>query len=378
MLEKFNNHFIPKTNIIHERVKFHQCKQNNGESVETFIRSLYDLSEKCDFKTTHDDQIHDKLVIGLLDKELSEKLQLQSDLKLETAITMPRQSEMAKTQIKSQSSHELDEARGSSKCSQYTPQKRPGLKWNKKPGHSQPHAGSSQGSNLSSQCGRCNRRHGSAKCPAIGQRCRKCNRLDHFEVCCRTKPSKFKTVQEVELSNTENFSEESGACSYDPSFFMGSIEVEDSEPVWNTNTEICGSVVTFKIDTGADATMMSEATFNSLRGKPRLQKSTSLLTSPAGHLDCIGNFVEETDFKGKWYKFRIFVISGNTASNLLGRTVASVMGLVQRIEDVSEIFGRSGLLDCEPVEIKIKPDATPYSITTHPTRNISAFRLGQS
>ena len=40
------------------------------------------------------------------------------------------------------------------------------------------------------------------------------------------------------------------------------------------------------------------------------------------------------------------------------------MGLVQRIEAVREIFGLSGLLDCEPVEIKIKPDATPYSITT--------------
>lgn len=366
VLEKFDTHFIPKTNIIHERAKFHQRKQNNGESVETFIRSLYDLSEKCDFKTTRDDQIRDKLVIGLLDKELSEKLQLQSDLKLDTAITMARNSEMVKSQIKSQSSHELDEVRGSSKCyqSQYTP-KKPGQKSKpRKPGHSQPHTGSSQGSNASSQCGRCNRRHGSAKCPAIGQRCRKCNRLDHFEVCCRTKPGKFKTVQEVELSNTNNFSEESGACGYDSSFFMGSIEVEDSEPVWNTNIEICGSEVTFKIDTGADATVMSEGTFNSLRRKPRLQKSTSLLTSPGGHLDCIGNFVEETYFKGKRYRFRIFVISGNTASNLLGRTVASAMGLVQRIEDVSEIFGRSGLLDCEPVEIKIKPDVTPYSITT--------------
>ena len=90
MLEKFNNHFIPKTNIIHEWAKFHQCKQNNVESVETFIRSLYDLSEKCDFKTTRDNQIRDNLVIGLLDKELLEKLQLQSDLKLETAITMAR------------------------------------------------------------------------------------------------------------------------------------------------------------------------------------------------------------------------------------------------------------------------------------------------
>ena len=53
VLAKFDSHFTPKTNIIQERAMFHQKKQNNGESMETFIRSLYELSEKCDFKTTH-------------------------------------------------------------------------------------------------------------------------------------------------------------------------------------------------------------------------------------------------------------------------------------------------------------------------------------
>ena len=35
------------------------------------------------------------------------------------------------------------------------------------------------------------------------------------------------------------------------SFFLGFIEVEDSEPVWNIHIEICGSNTTFKIDIGA-------------------------------------------------------------------------------------------------------------------------------
>ena len=38
---------------------------------------------------------------------------------------------------------------------------------------------------------------------------------------------------------------------YEPSLFVGSIEVEDSEPVWNTHIEIYGSNITFKTDTGA-------------------------------------------------------------------------------------------------------------------------------
>ena len=52
VLAKFDSHFTSKRNIIHEWAKFHQRKQNNGESVETFIGSLYELSEKCVFKTT--------------------------------------------------------------------------------------------------------------------------------------------------------------------------------------------------------------------------------------------------------------------------------------------------------------------------------------
>ena len=74
-----------------------------------------------------DDQIRDKLVIGLLDKELSEKHQSQSDLKLEIAVTMTRQREMVKSQRKSQTLHDLDDVRGGNRR-YHTPHKTPGIK----------------------------------------------------------------------------------------------------------------------------------------------------------------------------------------------------------------------------------------------------------
>ena len=45
--------------------------QKKGESVEEYIRHLYELSDHADF-ADRESTIHDRLVLGLLDQELSE------------------------------------------------------------------------------------------------------------------------------------------------------------------------------------------------------------------------------------------------------------------------------------------------------------------
>ena len=62
------------------------------------------MSERCDFGAAKDDAIRDRLVVGISDKELSQRLQLKADLKLCDAITDIHQAEVVKAQVSAQSS----------------------------------------------------------------------------------------------------------------------------------------------------------------------------------------------------------------------------------------------------------------------------------
>ena len=98
VVSSFEGYFVKKRNVIYERVKFNQRKQHEGESVDTFITALHNLAEHCRYGELQEEMIRDRIVVGLLDTALSEKLQLDPDLTLEKAMTSARQREMVRKQ----------------------------------------------------------------------------------------------------------------------------------------------------------------------------------------------------------------------------------------------------------------------------------------
>jgi hypothetical protein len=95
---KFEDHFVKRRNIIYERAKFNRRRQEQGEPVDKFITALYSLAEHCGYGTLHDEMIRDRIVVGIVNSALSEKLQLDADLTLGSAIIQVRQAETAKRQ----------------------------------------------------------------------------------------------------------------------------------------------------------------------------------------------------------------------------------------------------------------------------------------
>ena len=61
--------------MIFERARFNLRNQREGESVEQYITALYQLIETCNYKQLTDEMLRDRLVVGIRDTALSERLQ---------------------------------------------------------------------------------------------------------------------------------------------------------------------------------------------------------------------------------------------------------------------------------------------------------------
>ena len=93
VIAKFDSFFKVRKNVIFERACFNRRSQEDGELVEEFITSLYQLVENCEYGALQDQMIRDRIVVIIRDQALSQRMQLNCDLTLEKAKTLSRQRE---------------------------------------------------------------------------------------------------------------------------------------------------------------------------------------------------------------------------------------------------------------------------------------------
>ena len=74
VLVKFDTPFKVCKNMIFECAQFNHRVQEQEESVEQFIASLYSLLENCQYSELKDQMIHNWIVVRIWDSALSERL----------------------------------------------------------------------------------------------------------------------------------------------------------------------------------------------------------------------------------------------------------------------------------------------------------------
>ena len=154
-------------------------------------------AKTCEFGTLHDSLIKDRIVCGIDNNSVRERLLRNTELTLEVAINTVRAAKTSKTQIETLTNSALEAAAINL-----------GRKQNQKikpPLRKQPLKLTEQKQSKKT-CGRCGSHHKPRECKAFGTTCHRCQGKNHFAHMCFTKSpnSNHQKLHEVgQQSDTE-------------------------------------------------------------------------------------------------------------------------------------------------------------------------------
>ena len=224
--------------------------QQSHEDTEAYLKALFNASEHCDF-VNRNESIRDQFVSGILNEDLAEKIELLYYSK-EGNLTLDHVVEYSRTyndvhdgrKLEREQTKSVDEVR------KYTQNKsipKP-KEENKQPKRN---------------CNFCGRSHLPRRCPAYGKTCNKCKKSNHFANVCKQDKSKIDAVSdEVSTVKCDDSSVAAQA-------FLGEVKSggESTRPsdTMRIDMKVGTSVVNFKVDTGADVSVMNFSTFQMVK-----------------------------------------------------------------------------------------------------------------
>ena len=174
---------------------FFSRNQENGESIDHYVTVLKTMSNTCEFGDLKESLIRDRVVFGIQDNSVRERLLRDPDLTLQTAIEKVRSAELTNAQLKQ-------------------------IKADHKIAEESIHAVKVNGEQLSKNRDQyisisivngkyCGRKHPRDKnqCPAYGAKCQKCGKRNHFAAKCKSKARKPRVyyVEEDEASSDNDY-----------------------------------------------------------------------------------------------------------------------------------------------------------------------------
>jgi len=294
VLKRFREYCQPSKNIPFERYLFNGRDQELDETYDHYRTALRKLAENCEFhKITPDEILRDRLVFGVSDDKIRERLLREPNLTLEKTDSICRATESMKSQMKMvQGKEHIDAVQSKSH----------------------------------KECWFCGRQHdfGRKYCPAYGKQCTKCGKNNHFAAKCKSKQIQ-KPVHNV-IENTP----ESDIYSVDVCAISN-----DSEFVSLMLSN--GSWIKFQGDTGAQCNVLPLNIYKMHTGDKNLNNmlaKRSVITAYGGTtIDVLGEVALNVSRNGKNYVIVCKIIDNSSVRPLLGRQACLDMNIVKYLDN---------------------------------------------
>lgn len=370
-----------------ERHAFNNKTQEKGECFDDFITTLKTLSKNCGFcDNCHNSLIRDRIVAGTSDESVRRKLLADPKLTLKQAEDICRSHEKAIEGAKT-----FEQSQGGDIYNiNRDPQRKGNSYNNRNPGYQKPSSNYQQNpyqknnvnqSNNSYQqpppCKFCNRKHkfGRNFCPAYGKTCSSCKLLNHFHT---SSICKVKNQNAIDVSEDE----------YLGALFLGAVETTNNDMSWEIEMPAISGNIHFKIDTGADVTIIGEEELEKLNMDVNdVKKTTKRLMGPTGEkLKCLGYIITTFTWGDKTTEQLCYVCK-NIKKNLLGKPTINALKMIelnstdnitcsqvvcepnhndktkQMIAERPKLFkGLGTIKNFKPIHIKLKGDAKPFNV----------------
>ena len=231
VLEKFATYCEPRKSVLFERYRFNKRAQEPGESYEQYRTTLQKLSESCEFRAiTPDEILRDRLIFGIRDDKVRERLLREPNLTLAKTDQICRAAKSMTVQMK-----EIAEESVTVVHTVKEPAKTQKRNLDK-----------SKTASNTRECWNCGRKHEYYKrdlCPAYGKTCKRCHKLNHFASKCRAVVNK-PSVRAIEDEDADEVvPAEVAAVRLDDSHFI-TLKLKS------------GNFLRFQVDTGAQCNVI--------------------------------------------------------------------------------------------------------------------------
>ncbi|UYV73812.1 K02A2.6-like, partial [Cordylochernes scorpioides] len=299
LIDILKRHFSPKRSIVVERFIFFKRMQLKEESISDYLVEIKRLASSCNFGNFLEDSLRDKMVCGLYNAKIQNRILSEGDISLAKVIEIALSMEAAEKNTKlfhlEQGEDCVDKLRMERKV---------------------------ESNFQNGKCKHCGKQH-KELCRFKEAICFKCNKKGHIAPICWSSRRNLRQHQN-QPGNIHQIGDQEEEEEYVQKIISVTIpEYEinfaSSDPPYLMELKVEGNFIKFEMDTGSGLTLISEKDFKNSLQHLKLEKASIIVRTYDGTVvPILGKINVKVECQDITYKLRALVVKGEKRA-LMGR-----------------------------------------------------------